>query len=142
MRIKIRTFRDVSIKRKLTTIIMLTSGAALLLACAAFVTYDLIIFRQSMTRNLTVLADIIGANSTAALSFHDQTSAEETLAALSAEQHIVAASIFTKDGVRFATFLRNDQKGALSLPGPQGDSHAFGRDHLVLFRQIWLDRER
>ncbi len=142
MRIKMRTFRDVSIKRKLTTIIMLTSGAALLLACAAFVTYDLIIFRQSMTRNLTVLADIIGANCTAALSFDDQASAEETLAALSAEQHIVAASIFTKDGVRFATFLRNDQMGMESLPGPQGDSHAFGRDHLVLFRQIWLDRER
>lgn len=137
-----RPLRDVSIKRKLTLIIMLTSGVALLLACAAFVTYDLVLFRRSLTRNLAVLADIIGANSTAALSFDDPATAEEILAALSAEQHIVTASIYTRDGAVFATYVRNDRKGAVVPPEPRDDSFAFGADHLGLFRRISFAGER
>ena len=41
-------FQSLSIKRKLMWIIMLTSAAVLLLACAAFVTYDQVIFRRTV----------------------------------------------------------------------------------------------
>ena len=59
-------FRDLSIKRKLTLVIMLTSTAALLLACGAFVAYELLTFRDVMTQELETLAGIISENSTAA----------------------------------------------------------------------------
>ena len=44
--------RQYSITSKLTKMNMLVSGAALLLACAAFVGYDLISFRNAMVHNL------------------------------------------------------------------------------------------
>ena len=63
---------SLSIKRKLTLLMMLTSSAVLLLACSAFVAYELITFRQTLTRDLSTLAEIIGTNSKVALAFNDQ----------------------------------------------------------------------
>ena len=135
-------FRDISIKRKLTLIIMLTSTFALLLACMAFVMYDLIAFRHAMARELSILAEIIGANSTAALSFDHQRAAEEILAALSAEQHIVSACIYAQDGRVFAKYHRGEVNKGFSPPGLREDGHYFGDDHLVLFQRIMLKDEK
>ena len=52
-----RFLRDVSLKRKLMVIIMLTSSVVLLLACAAFVAYERTEFRQDMVDDLTVKAN-------------------------------------------------------------------------------------
>jgi len=49
-----------SISGKLTWMNILVSGAALLLACAAFIAFDMITFRQAMLRNLSTQAQIIG----------------------------------------------------------------------------------
>ena len=74
-----RSFQNLPIKRKLMTVMMLTSSAALLLSCVGFVGYQLLSFIQDEKQNLATLGDVIAANSTAALSFRDQSSAEETL---------------------------------------------------------------
>ena len=76
-----RVIRDIPIRRKLTLIIMVTSCAALLLACVAFITYEWVTFRRTMTREQATLAQIIGANCAAAVIFNDPSSAERTLAA-------------------------------------------------------------
>src|SRR6266567_886839 len=110
-----RRFQKASIQRKQTWIIMLTCCVALLLACATFVTYELLTFRKEMTRNLTTLAEIIGNNSTAALDFNDEKAAEETLAALRAEPNIVAACLYTKNGEVFARYSR-DGSGTFQPP--------------------------
>ncbi len=123
-------------------IMMLTTSVTLLLACVAFVTYELVMFRRTMVGDLSTLAGIIGANSTAALAFNDQRSAEETLAALRTEQHIVSASIYSKDGKVFAKYLRGDMKRDFSPPEPQEDGYRFGNDDLVVFRRIVLDDEK
>jgi signal transduction histidine kinase len=94
-----------------------------------------------MVRELSTLAEIIGANSTAALAFDDQRSAEETLAALSAKQRIVGAYIYTKDGAAFARYHRAGLQGDFVPPEPRGDSYRFEGEHLALFRRITLDDE-
>src|SRR5712691_8641718 len=137
-----RAFRNLSIRRKLTLIIMLTSSVALLLACAAFVSYDLYAFRQAKVHDLTTLADIIGSNSTAALSFNDASSAREILGALSAKKHIVAACIYTRNGQVFAKYLRGDPNARFSPPETQDDGSRFGKNELTLFRKITLDGEK
>jgi len=73
-----------TIKRKLTLIIMLTCCVALVLACAAILFFEIAGTRQILKHNTQVMADVIGANSSAALSFKDKTAAKETLAALRA----------------------------------------------------------
>jgi len=136
-----RAFSDISIKRKLTFIIMVTSTVALLLAGAAYVTYDVLTLRDAMVRNVTMLSEIIGANSTADLVFGDQKSAEENLAKLGFNPHIVASCIYGKEGEVFASYLRKDMAGKLSLPSLREDGHHFGSDSLTQFRRIYLDNK-
>src|SRR5208282_6119456 len=87
-------YRNLSVKHKLRLIIMFTVGTALVLACAAVVAYDQIVARKDMRNDLAVLAEIVGSNSTAAVTFRDQRAAEELLSGLRAKRHIVAAFIY------------------------------------------------
>jgi PAS domain S-box-containing protein len=101
-----RTLRDVPIKQKLLVVIVVTSGVALMVSGVAIVALDSVLFRATMQRDLTALASIVGDNSTAALAFDDPRVAAETLAALRARQHMVAACIYGGDGRAFARYTR------------------------------------
>src|SRR5258707_5758095 len=105
--------RDYSIPKKLTWMNMLVSGAALVLASAAFVTYGLTTLHENIIRNLTIQAQIVGSNSVSALLFKDPASAEKTLSALKASPHIVSAGIYTRDGEPFAAYGQNGQRCVL-----------------------------
>src|SRR5213594_3798729 len=94
--------KDTPIRRKLMMIILLTSGVVLLLTCTAFLAYEFLTFRQGAVRYMTTLGEIIAANSTAALAFANQDDAREILAALKADRHIVAASLYDKEGKLFS----------------------------------------
>src|SRR5205823_13980008 len=97
-----RSLHDVPIKQKLMVIIMLDTAGALLLSGIAIVVMDSILFRASMQRDLSALAQIVADNSTAALSFEDPQVAAETLAALKARPHLIAACIYRGTGEVFA----------------------------------------
>src|SRR6266853_5026402 len=99
--------RHYSITKRLTMMNILVSGAALLIACAAFVAYDLITFRQAMVHNLSIQAQITGSNSVSALLFSDPQTAENTLSALQVAPDIVSAGIYQLDGRPFAAYLRH-----------------------------------
>src|SRR5438270_4382182 len=99
--------RGNSIAKRLTRMNMLVSGAALLIACAAFVAYDLVNFREAMVHNLSIQAQIAGSNSVSALLFNDPQAAENTLSALKAAPNIVSAGIYTLDGTPFAMYWRD-----------------------------------
>lgn len=132
-------FQDFSINKKLTWLSLLASGTALLLACSAFVAYELITFRGAMVSNLSTQAQIVGSNSVSALQFADQRSAEETLAALRAQPHIISAGIYALDGRLFAEYRRDRKKEELSLPEiPSGATERswFEDNRLKLFRAI------
>src|SRR5271163_2525335 len=102
------TFRDIPIKQKLMVIIMATTTAALLLAGIGIVGADSFLFRRDLERDLSVLARMAADNSTAALAFNDPQAAAETLAALRARTHLVAACIYKRDGTIFAKYTRPD----------------------------------
>ena len=53
-----------------------------------------------------MLADIVGTNSTAALTFKDAAAAAETLRATAVNEHILDARLFTRDGTLLATYMR------------------------------------
>jgi signal transduction histidine kinase len=118
--------RHNSITSKLTKMNMLVSGAALLIACAAFVAYDLVSFRETLAHNLTIQAQIAGSNSVSALLFNDPRSAENTLSALKAAPNIVSAVIYAPDGTAFATYSRDigAQKAKTLPPIATGQSEA------------------
>jgi len=134
-----RAFRNLSIRQKLTVMSVFASGTALLLACAAFLAYELITFREGMVRSLAIRADITGTNSASAILFNDEAAAVGTLAALKADPRTIAAGLYTRDNRIFATYVRDDQKEQVALPlhlADQTDGHRFEDDGLILFRKI------
>ena len=132
-------FGERSIRQKLTMMGILASGTAILLACAAFLTYELFAYRGDMIRSLFTQAEIVGTNSASAILFNDEPAAAETLAALKAEPHIVSAGIYTRDNRAFAVYGRSDKQRAVALRerfADHADGHWFESDSLILFRKI------
>src|ERR1700686_883083 len=99
-------FRRQSVARKLTTTAVTTSGVTLMAVCTVFATYDYVNSRSRLVRDVTMLADIVGTNSTAALTFKDTLAATDTLRATAVNEHILNARLFTRDGTLLATYLR------------------------------------
>jgi len=130
-------YRNLPIRDKLRMIIMFTVGAALVLACGSILAYDQIAFRGDMRNNLGVLAEMFGANSTAALSFDDPREAENLLEGLRASRPIVAAFLYTTHGQFFAAY-RREPGSALAAPLVQPDGARFEGGQLVLFKTILL----
>jgi len=62
-----RLLRNQSIKRKLTAIVVVTSGVAVVLASAAFLAYDYNSFRERMVTDLATTADGVGLLASPAL---------------------------------------------------------------------------
>src|ERR1700730_16888629 len=99
-------FRRQSVARKLTTNVLITSTATLVAACAAFAVYDYSSARARLVNDVTTIADVVGVNSTAALTFNDAHAAGETLQALSVNDHILGARLFDLDGAALAVYVR------------------------------------
>ena len=141
-RIDVRAFRDVSVKGKMQAAILVTTGAALLLSSAAFLAYDLVTYRSGMENDLSTLADLIGSNSTAALTFNDPGAAKEILQGLRAQPHIVSACIYTGDGGVFAAYRREDKQQNSLPPAVRPTGIEFKGDRLLLSHRITLDNQK
>jgi len=89
-----------SIRKKLTWLNLLVSGATLLIASSAFVAYELATLSLAMVRNLSIQAQIVGANCASAVLFGDPDSARNTLSALSAAPNIVSVAVYTHPASR------------------------------------------
>ncbi|HUS05320.1 MAG TPA: response regulator [Bryobacteraceae bacterium] len=134
------SFSGTSIRQKLTSIIMVTSCVALLLACSAFSLYDRMTYREVMTRELNTLAQIIGSNSIAALTFRDQHVANDILAALRANSSVLASCLYISDGAVFACYNKTGET-AFRAPPARGLGAYFEQGHLLVFQPIALRGE-
>jgi methyl-accepting chemotaxis protein len=105
---------DLSLARKIILIIMGVTSTALLFACLALVAYDRTTARSSLTQDIGMLADVVGANSTAAVSFSDARGATEILDAVDVNKNVRMAAIF-RDGIVFARFDRQPDTQSTSI---------------------------
>jgi two-component system sensor histidine kinase/response regulator len=99
-----RWFAGLSLARKLTTISVATTCASLVVACCAFLAYEVSASRQRLVRDMGTLGDVIGQNSTAALAFGDARAAADILKGLARNDHIVSAMILAPDGTALARY--------------------------------------
>ncbi len=97
---------QLSINRKLTLLVAVSVAVALSLSCVAFVINDIRFMRNSMVRQLSALADVLGSNTTAALTFDDSDTAEQILSSLRMQPMVQAAYIYDIDGALFAKYSR------------------------------------
>ncbi len=136
------TFRNSSIRTKLAVLIVGTTSIALILAGAALLTYESRQYRGAETREMSALAEIVSAGSTAALSFGDKQAARETLGSLHGDRRLLRAVVYDQAGDPFAAY---DQPGtgAAAVPRhPRSDGAYFENGILLLFQPIQLAGER
>ena len=86
------------------------TSTALVLACIALVAYDNSTARTTLTREIGMLADVVGGTSNAAVSLSDARGATETLNAVAVNRNVRLAAIF-RNGVVFARFDRQPETG-------------------------------
>ena len=129
-------FRNLSIKRKLTLLVMSTSAAALLLACAVFAFYDVYTFRRRMVSDLGTAAQGLDINVNAALDFGERTSAELILEGLRARPNIVTAVIEDDQGKEFARYSRSNAEAPPNRPELKAGEHLFLGERLHLLREV------
>src|SRR5258707_10474701 len=122
--------QNLSIKRKLTLITMLTSSAALVLSALSFLIYDLVSFRHLLIQDLMTQAEIIGYNSAGAMEFKDVPAATATLSALTAKEDVVTAGLDGRDHKMFAHYSRKSTVIPALLPAHlPGNACRAGRGH-------------
>ena len=117
------------------TILLLTSGAVLLLTCTSFFAYEFLTFRQTALRQLATQGEIVAANSTAALAFENDDDAKEILSALKAERHIVAASLYDEAGRLFSKYPADIPDSSLPAT-PERDGYRLEHSHLAGFQPV------
>jgi PAS domain S-box-containing protein len=113
----------------------MTSGIVVFLTCLTFVAYRFFTFKQNAINQLATVGEIVAANSTAALAFEDQKDATETLQALKADKHIVAACLYDTSGKVFAKYP--DTISAYNIPfRPGAPGYAYVGTFLEGYQQV------
>ena len=134
--------QNLSIKRKLTLITMLTSSIALILSSVSFLIYDLVSFRHLLSQDLVTQAEIIGYNSAGAMEFKDEPAATATLSALTAKEDIITAVLYKPDGKMFAHYFRTNRANPGFLPSHlQEKGYRFERGYLEVFQEVTMNGE-
>jgi PAS domain S-box-containing protein len=130
------TLHRSSLRRTLISVIMLTVGLALVLAVGAFVGIEIYGYRTAQKRELTLLAQVVGESSSAALEFKEPSEAKRLLANLKVHRHIVSAAILDRDGRIFATYRRDSEGPVPEALGRPIDAQSFEQGHLCVTTPI------
>jgi signal transduction histidine kinase/DNA-binding response OmpR family regulator len=131
-----------SIRTKIRIIVMLTVGLALLLASAAFVSFEVLAYRRALVRELDIMANLVEASSSAALTFDDASLAAAALQPLAGNQDIESAVLFTEAGTPLATYVKAGLAGSAQPASPGPDRMAFSRRRLTMVRALNFKGQR
>ena len=141
-------FTRLSLARKLTGISVVATVASLILASAVAFAYDFSTSRDRLVREIGMLAEGIGRNSTAALTFSDAKAGDDILGAIAHNEHIVFGMILSPQGAPLARFERGGSVRSAVLPPAAADAlrkgqawYVFTDESLMLMRPIIFDRE-
>ena len=137
------SFKDLSIRTKITILVMVISFIAIIIASVIFAHYDKQQFNRQMLSNLTILADIVGDNNTANIMFNYPEEAQTVLQTLSVDNNICVARIYDNSNNIFAEYTKSAQFNNTNLDFISStDTFAFTNDALLVNRKIILDDEK
>ncbi|HET9400073.1 MAG TPA: response regulator [Candidatus Acidoferrales bacterium] len=134
-------FRNVSIRLKLTVLVLAACSFALLLSCAGFAVYERHSFYAAKENELAALAETLGANCAASLTFNDSNTATEILGGLKSGRHVIAAFLFDNRGAIFASYRRLGSE-SFPPPEPSAEGARSGSGKIMLFRTVRLSSEQ
>ena len=135
-----RPFRDQSIRRKLTAMLILVVSIVLLIQAVFRYVISVSSARESMIREFTMLADVLSASSDATLS-EDPESVQSVLDVLAAEPTIELGCIYDRTGRVVAQYPAKEASKT-SIPKPKSDEALFvDHGYLEVFQSVKFEEE-
>ncbi len=132
-------FKGLSLRDKIISITAVSTTVSLLLACLVLALNERMSYPKIMAGNLSDLAQVIGDNSTAALSFNDAKTAQTLLETLKGNPHILSAALYDASGKVFAAYAADD---APALPAEEASAQTAGwaisHGSLTLYQDVTL----
>lgn len=136
-------FKDLSIRTKITTMVVFISLIAQIVAGLIFAHYDRRQYKRLMLNDLTILADIVGDNNTANITFDFPVEAQNVLQTLIADKDIRVARIYDNNHNIFAEYKQSPEYSNTNLDFiSDRDTFAFTDNDLLISRNIILDNEK
>ncbi|GEM_PF-3293540 len=133
----------VSFKTKIVILFLAISILTLMLSSSILIYHDLKAFKESMQRNLSVLAETIAANSRAAMIFEDSNQGRRILAALKAEPQVYYAILKNAKGKDFVFYKKeNIDLNVYPIKGEIGDKNSFFSKFLEFVRPVKMDKQK
>src|SRR5258708_37651041 len=130
-----RFLQNSLIRRKMTIVILLASGCALLAATTMLFGFQANSLRTSLTQDIVTLAEVVSANCIASVKFYqpgDEESIRKILEPIQSRPHILGARILAANGKVIAATgaLENLENWRLSTQGRRVHSNArFGQSN-------------
>jgi methyl-accepting chemotaxis protein WspA len=98
--------RDLPLSRKLNFVLLAGLGLAVLLVGGGIYFFERTTSTAEMARTLGTLAEVVGANAKASISFDDAVMAEKILETLAADSDVVLVCLYGSRGELFASWSR------------------------------------
>ncbi|TAN40046.1 MAG: PAS domain S-box protein [Nitrospirae bacterium] len=111
-------FRDMTIRKKLTVLLLGAGAAAVMIACIIFYIMTTAHLRRSYEEGVAGLAQVMARNCEAALAFRIPEDAERVLGSLSANRSVTYAVVRDQQGNIFASYGRHPLSRHEGTPGP------------------------
>jgi signal transduction histidine kinase/CheY-like chemotaxis protein len=146
----VRQLRNLPIRQKLTLIVLVTSGLAVVVASTGFLAYDYVTFRRQMALDLEAYARntvrlvrpaLDPGESPAGAAMADEM-VNLTFDALRDRTDIEAAILFDATGAVFTLYAKNLLIGRELPVQPASDGHAFRSGSLMTFQGVYDDAGR
>jgi two-component system sensor histidine kinase/response regulator len=132
--------RNLSIRHKFVLLTLLISGIGLALAYGGFMAHQYVTFRNDLLGETSTMADIVGYNSSAALTFQNRDEAARTLGSLKTKPEIGMACLYGADGLLFTNYSRTIAQPP--PPGVQEPGASFTHSYLHVYRPVNFDGEQ
>jgi len=131
--------RSLSIVQTLRLFAFLTSGVALLLACAAYAIFDMRDFRQQKISALKSTVDLMAVNAASSLAFRDGDSGVQIVEAMRVRPGIRTAILYLPDERIHAWYLRQDLTGHFTPPQAAPAGVLLSRNSLAYGEVVYSD---
>ncbi len=132
-------FRNLSIKRKLMLVVLLTSSIGLFISVAGVLAYDWEKQREILAQEMTILSRVVASRSAAAVSFDDKLRAIENLSSMLLRKSVISACIYDGQGQIFASVDVQGSDGKHCERALLADGHYFSDDYLDVYQSIALN---
>ena len=144
--IKKLSFEKLSIQKKLILTIMGITSLMLLSALSIFIYTELANLKKNMLEDLSVLAEVVGKNSSGAILFEDAKAADENLLALKTTPHIITASLLNNEKSLLARYDRDqiivNSREINLLLDSQTEGHHYINGNIHIVKRIIFEQDK